>query len=111
MQLPSLVARHLDAIASLCDEYGVRRLDVFGSVTTPAFDAQRSDVDFLVEFLPETELGPWMKRYFELRDLLSSLLQRDVDLTLSESITNPWLRKSIEQTRRMVYASQVPQAA
>ena len=111
MSLPLLIAQHQDAIETLCREYGVSRLDVFGSATTSAFDSQRSDVDFLVEFLPGVDLGPWMKSYFELRDALSSLLRRDVDLVLAENVKNPYLHQSIKQTRQTVYASQVPEAA
>ena len=44
------------AIATLLDneviERGVRRLRAFGSVLTDQFDANSSDLDFLVEFEP-----------------------------------------------------------
>jgi predicted nucleotidyltransferase len=43
-----LIADNLDAIHTLAREYGVARLEVFGSVTTGAFDSERSDIDFLV---------------------------------------------------------------
>jgi predicted nucleotidyltransferase len=32
-------------VRALCRRYGVRRLELFGSATTGAFDPQRSDVD------------------------------------------------------------------
>lgn len=67
--LPELMPRlsaHLEAIRALCRAYGVARLDVFGSAVTAAFDPARSDIDFLVEYDPETDLGPWLNRHFAL---------------------------------------------
>jgi predicted nucleotidyltransferase len=34
----SIIAEHLNAIRALCREYGVARLEVFGSVCTDEFD-------------------------------------------------------------------------
>ncbi len=57
MSVP-IVADNLDAIRALCREYGVARLEVFGSVCTREFDPGRSDVDFLVEYPPDTISAP-----------------------------------------------------
>ena len=49
------ILRHRDTLAALCRQYGVARLDVFGSAARGAdFDPARSDVDLLVEFAPST---------------------------------------------------------
>jgi predicted nucleotidyltransferase len=37
-------------IEQLCRRLGVRRLELFGSAVSAAFDANTSDVDVLVEF-------------------------------------------------------------
>ena len=37
-------------IEHLCRQYGVQRLEAFGSAATGAFRAGQSDLDFLVEF-------------------------------------------------------------
>jgi len=48
----SPIQDHKEKIAELCRNYGVRRLEVFGSATRVTdFDPERSDADFLVEFL------------------------------------------------------------
>ena len=39
-------------LADFCRRYGVAKLMLFGSVLRSDFDAHRSDVDVLVEFLP-----------------------------------------------------------
>src|SRR5215203_4682535 len=58
-----IIAEHLEAIRGLCREFGVARLEVFGSVCTPDFDPERSDVDFLVEYPPDHEYGPWLSNH------------------------------------------------
>ena len=52
-----LVEQHLEAIRALCREYGVARLEVFGSAATEEFDPDRSDVDFIVEYPLATTSG------------------------------------------------------
>ena len=46
-------------LARLCERYGVERLEVFGSAASGEdFNPQKSDVDFIVEFRPDQDLGP-----------------------------------------------------
>ena len=69
---------------------GVRRLGLFGSmVRGEATDD--SDLDFLVEFHRKTFDG-----YMEVKELLERLLQRPVDLVISEAV-KPQLRDRILQ--------------
>ena len=49
----SLIENKRTVLTDLCRRFGVRRLELFGSAATDAFDPSRSDLDFLVEFLPE----------------------------------------------------------
>jgi uncharacterized protein len=101
----AVVSNHLDEIAALCREFGVARLEVFGSAATDAFDPTRSDVDFLVEFAPETDLGPWLKHFFALRERLAEVLERPVDLIMAEAPKNPYFVRSVNASRRTVYAA------
>ena len=50
-----LIERRRSELEELCRRYHVKTLEVFGSAADGTFDAARSDLDFLVEFLP---LGP-----------------------------------------------------
>jgi predicted nucleotidyltransferase len=84
------ITEHLASIRGLCREYGVARLDLFGSATSAAFDPERSDVDLLVEYHPDTDLGPWMKRHFELQRRLSELIGLPVDLVMTGGFRNPY---------------------
>jgi predicted nucleotidyltransferase len=95
-------------IAELCRRFHVRRLDLFGSASQGAFDPSRSDVDLLVEFGPSEELKA-LDQYFglkeALKEALEELLDRPVDLVVSSAVTNPYIRKSIEETRESLYAA------
>ncbi len=101
----ALIETNLEAIRALCREYGVARLEVFGSATGGGFDPQRSDVDFLVEYAPETDLGPWMKRYFDLQERLEALLGRPVDLVMTGGLSNPYFIRSVNESRQVLYAA------
>jgi uncharacterized protein len=95
------------AIASLCRQYRVRRLEVFGSAAEGGFDSDRSDIDFLVAFQPGEDLGPWMSRYFELQEALEALLERPVDLVMASApaLRNPYFAREANRTRRLLYAA------
>ncbi|WP_159619244.1 nucleotidyltransferase family protein [Ruania rhizosphaerae] len=98
-------ASNLDraAIESACERYGVARLRLFGSVLTDRFDPARSDVDFLVDFLPGR--GDRFSDYFGLRDELSSIVGRNVDLVVTRAVRNPYFRASALQSAQDVYAA------
>ena len=90
-------------IAALCRRFHVRRLDVFGSAAGD-FDPARSDVDLLVEFDPRSTLKA-MDQYFGLKEELEALFERPVDLVVASAVKNPYIRKSIEETRETLYAA------
>ena len=48
-----LIEDNYESLRRLCKQYRVKRLEVFGSALSgDGFDAEKSDLDFLVEFLP-----------------------------------------------------------
>ena len=103
---------HLDAIRALCREYGVARLEVFGSACTPEFDPETSDLDFLVEYPPDHDLGPWLGRFHELRRALTDLLGHNVDLVDVWALRDSWFSREAAKTRQVVYdASDIAQIA
>lgn len=103
--LPDAIAGHLEAIRSLCREYGVLRLEVFGSAVTSRFDPETSDIDFLVEYPPGHDLGPWAGRHTDLADQLAAVLGRPVDLIMVGAIRKPRFIEAISENRRLVYAA------
>ncbi len=100
-----LIADNLDQIRRLCEEFGVERLEVFGSINTPDFDPDRSDVDFLVTYPENYEYGPWMGRYFRLKELLAALLERDVDLVINTTFDNRYFVRALNASRKELYAA------
>lgn len=102
--IPELITSKRDEITALCREYGVAKLEVFGSVMTDEFDPKTSDVDFVVRFLPTNGLADWLDRRNGLQAALSSLLGRDADLVESETgvFKDPYFRRWADPTRRVI---------
>lgn len=95
--IPALTA-YRAGIAALCRRFHVSRLNVFGSAAREIDFTPASDVDLLVEFEPSYGT-PALGEFLGLREALSSLLGRDVDLTMTTAIRNPFLRTAIERSR------------
>ncbi len=104
-----VIDAHLAEVSALCRRYGVRRLEVFGSATTGAFDPQRSDLDLLVEF--DDDSKHLFDRYFGLKESLEALYGRSVDLVTSGSLRNPHFIAAVNRTRQLVYAAEGAEAA
>ena len=102
--MQEIIETRKDEVAELCRRYEVRRLDLFGSATREDFDPSRSDMDFLVEFEPGGTLKA-LDQYFGLKEGLEALLERPVDLVVASAVKNPYIRKSIEETRENLYAA------
>ncbi|MDP7533734.1 MAG: nucleotidyltransferase domain-containing protein [SAR202 cluster bacterium] len=91
-------------MVSLCEQFAVRRLEIFGSATRDDFNPARSDVDLLVEFGYSDTLRA-LQQYFGLKDALEGVLGRPVDLVESTAVKNPYVRKSIDESREPLYAA------
>jgi predicted nucleotidyltransferase len=100
-----IVEQHRAAIQDLCREFGVARLEVFGSATTDEFDPEHSDVDFIVEFPPDYDFGPWLTQYFDLKERLEALLGRPVDLVMASAMRKPRFIEAANETRQLLYAA------
>lgn len=100
--LAELTDRH-DAIVELCRRFRVTSLAVFGSASRGEFDPSRSDVDFLIELSPPDGISRF-DAYFGLKESLEQLLGRPVDLVDPSALDNPYFAKSVELTRRVLYA-------
>ena len=100
---PILKAKQKE-LEALCAQFGVRSLEVFGSVMTDRFDPESSDLDFLVdmEIDPRATLA---HRYFGLLEDLETLFGRHVDLVMTGAIRNPYFLEAIERSRTLLYAA------
>ena len=69
------------------------------------FDPATSDLDFIVEFRADQDLGPWLQNYFAFRDALSDLFGYPVDLVMSSAMKNPYFIREANRTRRLLYGA------
>jgi len=108
--MPTIIDPQLAEVSALCRRYGVRKLELFGSATTGAFDPQRSDLDFLVDLDPDGDVSLF-HRYFDLKESLEMLFGRKVDLVMVGALENPYFVESVNKTRQTVYAAPIAEAA
>ncbi len=88
-------------LAELCRQYHVRELAVFGSAARGEM-RQDSDIDVLVEFLPQAPVG--LLEYAGLMLDLSQLLGRKVDL-VSKRALKPLIRDVVIREAQPFYAA------
>jgi uncharacterized protein len=88
-------------LADLCRLYRVRELSFFGSAARGEMRPD-SDIDLLVEFLPDAEID--LVDYAGLMLELSHLFGRRVDL-VSKNGLKPPIRASVLEAARLLYAA------
>lgn len=89
-----------EELASFCRRHHIRRLSLFGSVLREDF-TPRSDLDVLVEFEPGHVPG---LEFVRMRDELSQLLGRPVDLNTPNSLSR-YFRDDVLRQAEPVYVS------
>ena len=92
-----------DAIIDLCQQFGVLTLSVFGSAASGEFVTATSDIDFIVELDPPAGMTRF-EAFFGLKEALEEALARRVDLVDPSALENPYFAKSVESSRRELYA-------
>ena len=97
----NLIDSNIDNVRTLCKLHKVHRLFVFGSVLTGRFQKD-SDIDLVVDF-QGVDLYDYADNYFDFKFSLEDLFRRDVDLLEDKAIRNPYLRKSIDSSKVLVY--------
>jgi predicted nucleotidyltransferase len=88
-------------IIALCKKHKVNKLFVFGSILTNRFN-DNSDIDLTVDF-NKAEVGDYFDNYFDFKYSLEELLGRKVDLLEEQTIKNPYLKKSVDATKALIY--------
>ncbi len=90
-----------ESLNNLCRKYHVDKMYLFGSALTSNFN-DRSDIDILVKFKP-IELNLYFENYLNLKENLKSLFGREVDLLEEQTLKNPILIHSINQSKELIY--------
>jgi len=96
-----IIEKNIEKINELCSKYNVSELYVFGSVLTERFNNE-SDIDLLVDF-DDMDVFGYADNYFDFKFDLESILNRKVDLLEKKAIKNPFLKKSIDSSKKLVY--------
>lgn len=99
----SVIKDKLEELEELCRRFYVSRLEVFGSAAAGDM-RDTSDLDFLVEFDPSVG-DRRFDTFFALKDALERLFGRPVDLVEPGGLRNPYFVRSINETRKVVYAA------
>lgn len=91
-----------DRIRAFCERWRVREFSLFGSVLREDFRPD-SDVDVLVELAPDHGLSlyDWVDMIDELREIFG----RDVDLVAKGGLKNPFRRREILRSAKVIYAA------
>ncbi len=97
----AMIADHLDGIRALCREYGVARLEVFGSAARGGFVDGSSDLDFIADFADRS--AGYADRYLGFAEALEGLFGRRVDLLTERAIRDAGFRRSVDAARQTVY--------
>ncbi len=74
---------------------------VFGSALSDAMN-ENSDVDLLVRFKP-FDLALYFENYMSLKETLKKVFNREVDLLEEQTLKNPFLIRSIERNKELIY--------
>lgn len=96
------IAGRTDEFATLCKKHKVASLYAFGSSVHDDFDSDRSDIDLLVE-IDGSDPVDRGENLLSLWDTFETFFNRKIDLLTDVSITNPYLRKNINETKVLIY--------
>ncbi len=93
--------KNIERIKQLCKECRVKNFSVFGSVLTDNFSSD-SDIDFVVDFY-ENDPIKYTDLYFQLKEKLEKILNRQIDLIEERGIKNSFFRKEIDESKVVLY--------
>jgi hypothetical protein len=97
-----LIEEHYDEFVEACRRRHVKKIELFGSAATDAFDPERSDLDFFVSFEKSESINSFYA-YFGLLEDLESIFGRHVDLVMDGVSENPYFLAEAAKTRTVVY--------
>jgi uncharacterized protein len=109
----SIIENNMDAIRDICEDFHIKSMYVFGSVSSDSF-SENSDIDLLYEFdygefdplihpIEDIPFDPFIV-FIELKTALENLFKRDVDLIPFQKFKNPVLNAMVEKTKKLIYA-------
>lgn len=101
--MQKLIEDNLSGLQLLCKTYDIKTMYVFGSACTDGFNLD-SDIDILISF-KDISFEKYTDNYFSLHADLEKLFERKIDLITENSLSNPYLIESVEETKQLLYAA------
>jgi len=98
-----LIEKNKDRLHELCKKYDIKTIYLFGSATIDEFK-DSSDFDILISF-QDIPYDKYTDNYFELHEELEKLFNRKVDLVTERSLSNPFFKESVEESKQLLYAA------
>ena len=89
-------------IAAFCERWKVAEFSIFGSAIRKDFSL-KSDIDVMVVFEPDAPIGLFEMAHMAVE--LETMFGRPVDLVEKAGLRNPYRRREILKTAKVVYAS------
>jgi predicted nucleotidyltransferase len=102
MRIQDEIMKNPSGFIALCENHKVKYLYAFGSATTDTFDPVNSDIDLLVA-IDDSDPIERGDKLLSLWDTFEQFFNRKVDLLTDSSIRNPYLKRSIDSTKVLIY--------
>jgi predicted nucleotidyltransferase len=99
----------IEKIYSICNSHHVERFHIFGSAASGNLK-KNSDVDVLVQF-SDIDLYYYFENLLSLKEELEKLFNRPVDILEEQALKNPYLKKSIDRNKILLYERKDTQMA
>lgn len=96
-----IITDKLPELIQLCKQYSVGTMYLFGSAATGTMKPD-SDIDILVTF-EGVELFDYFDNLIGFKQELEKLFNHPVDLLEEKAIRNPVLRRTIDNTKQLIY--------
>ena len=98
----TILKENMPRIVALCEQYHVKRLFAFGSITSDRFSFRESDIDLYVEMLPLPALERG-QALIDLWDQLETVLGRKIDLVTDQPVRNHYFLSELNKTKQLLY--------
>ncbi len=92
----------LPEIERFCEKWGVVEFGLFGSALRDDMTPE-SDVDVLVTLAENARLS--LADWVDMQEELRGIFKRDVDLVSKTGLRNPFRRREILRTQKVIYAA------
>ena len=89
-------------IEKIARKWGIKEFSIFGSALGENFK-EDSDIDVLIQFKSNSQYS--LFDLVDLKEELEELFRRPVDIVEKASIRNPFRKKEILRTARVIYAT------